>query len=265
MLVTHTDDGTPVWRVRLSPSNGESNAALIDPAGVAALERILEAAEASPACRVLVLEGEAGRFCLGMDIGEVASNPSLDLNTEVHRFAACLRLLRTSSKLVITVIDGAAVAGGLGLAAAGDVAIATARSTFGLPELVLGLLPAVVLPVLLERMPPQKVRLVALSSGVDANEALGLGLIDRVVGDEAALERAVRGVIKQALRCNPAAVNGLKRHLERIAGMPVAGAVHVGAAATTELLAMPATVEALKAFLGGEPLPWFDRYRPPKE
>ena len=105
----------------------------------------------------------------------------------------------------------------------------------------------------------------ALSSSIDADRALALGLIDRVVADGDQLERALRAAIKQALRCKPEAINGLKRLSERIAGMPLAGAVHVGAAATTDLLASPETINALKAFLEGEPLPWFDRYRPAKE
>ncbi len=265
MRVTRSDDGTPVWRIRLAPSDKNDRAALIDPEGVATLEGFLEAAYADDACRVIVLEGSPGQFCLGMHLAKAAATPEADLSSEVHRFADCLRLMRASPKYVISAVDGAAMGGGLGLATAADVVIATEASTFGLPEVVLGLLPAVVLPILLERLPPQKARLVALSSSFNASVALGLGLIDRVVPDYAKLERALRSTIKHALRCQPAAVDGLKRLDERIAGMPLAGAVHVGASVTTDLMASPDTANAITAFLEGEPLPWFDRYRPPKE
>lgn len=256
-----TDD-SPVWRLRLGP--GDSAETAIDPAGTAELNGLLGAAEASPECRVVVLEGAAGSFCKGMDLDYLTRSPGEDFSGGVVAFSRTLSALRSTRKLVVAVVDGPAVGGGVGLAAASDILVASSRASFALPEVVLGLLPAVILPTLLDRMSPQKARAFALSSGVDAARALELGLVDRVVEDPNKLERALRGVIKHALRCHPEAVAGLKRLCGKMAGMELEAALRHGADQTARLVASPETVRSIRDFLEGEQPDWFDRYRPKK-
>lgn len=252
-----------VWRARLTP--GEGSQTVIDRAGVARLSALLDDADASAGCRVLVLEGTEGSFCQGMDLGYLVAHPEDDVTKETHEFARCLDRLRSCRQLVVTAVDGSATGGGVGLAAAADIVLATARSTFALPEVVLGLLPAIVLPVLLERMPPQKARLLALSGSVDAAGALALGLVDKVIDEPERLERGLRGVIKQALRSAPDSVAGLKELSDRLRGLNRAAALRLGADRTAEVVAEPGRLAALKTFLDGERLPWFDSYRSSKQ
>jgi enoyl-CoA hydratase/carnithine racemase len=249
-----------VWRVQLAPP-ADGGETLIDREGVTELLRVLEASEADHACRVLVIEGA----CKGLDLAGLipASGEAGDLREQVHRFAACLTRLQGSTKVVISTVDGDAAGGGVGIAAAADLLIATSRSTFGLPELVLGLIPSLVLPLLMQRMPTQRARRLCLSgTSVGAGEAQALGLVDQVVDPPDDLERSLRQVLKQVLRMHPGSISGLKELQAQILDRPCPEALSIGADRTSDLLEDPDRIAAARAFLEGERPPWFDRYRP---
>ncbi|MFC1574616.1 enoyl-CoA hydratase/isomerase family protein [Gemmatimonadota bacterium] len=260
MRVDSRGSGTPVRRIDLEAA--DSGEILLDAEGVVALSAALEDAEADSSCRVIVLSGSPGSFCRGMDIGSITSGERTDLTREIHSFASCLAMIRASERVVISAVDGEAAGGGVGLAAAADICIATARSTFALPELVLGLLPAIILPVLLERLPPQKVRLLCLSSSINSGEALAWGLVDRLAQDPSELEKSVRSATKHCLRCSPKAVAELKTRW----GAPnLEDALEAGAGRLAQLIGEEETAQALRAFLDGEPMPWFIPYGPKRE
>jgi len=263
MRVRCGGEGSEVWRLRLCPSEPEGSI-LIDEEGVDALAQILERAGASPTCRVLVLEGQPGRFCTGMDLGQEMGSGA-DLSSQVQRFAGCLEALRQGPQVVLAAVDGDVAGGGVGLAAAADLLLATETSSFSLPELSLGLLPAVVLPILLERMPSQRARRLCLFDSVDAGTARELGLVDQLAATPDALERGLRAAIKVALRRSPAAVAALKALQHQITGMPRAKALRLGASRTASMLQSEQTLASVRAFLDGESLPWFSRYRPGSE
>lgn len=253
------DRGDPaVHRVRLAP--GEGGHIRLDAAGVAALEAAVAGAEASDECRVLVLEGTDGTFCEGMDLQAVADGAP-DAAQHVHAFASLLGRLRRSPRPVVAVVDGAALGGGVGLAAVADVVVATAQATFALPEVALGLVPAVILPILHERLGPRRARWLALTSGVDGRRAVELGLADHLVEDPALLERALRPILRHLLRACPEAVAGLKALGDAVAAHDPDRGLHLGADHTAALVGDPERVAALRAFLEGEPAPWWRTLR----
>ncbi len=248
-----------VWRLRLQPAGRQD--IVVTEAGLQQLLAAVADAEQGEACRVLVLEGSGGQFCRGMDLQGVADQE--ETASGLRLFARSLSALRDCSKVVIAAVDGAVVAGGIGLAAAADMVIATEQSSFALPEVMLGLLPGMVLATLLERMAPQKVRALALTVGsLDGAEALRIGLIDKLVTDSEQLEKTLRRVVKNLLRAQPSAVAALKEVVAEAADKPFAEALELGLQATEKRLAQPSCREAIASFVAGEPLPWFDRYRP---
>lgn len=258
MRVLVRGSGTPVWRVALHPD--ESGETLLDPPGVVALSAALEEAEGDPACRVVVVEGTPGRFCGGLDLAFATSADDEAVRVEVRRFARLLSMMKGSERIILAAVDGEATGGGVGIAAAADLCLATRRASFGLPEAVLGLVPAVILPVLLERLPPQKVRLLALSDRIGGEEALGWGLVDRLLDGPQALESSLRSAIKHALRCSPRAVAHLKALTAGRTPPELMEALEAGADTTTRLLGEGEIRQALTAFLQGSSLPWFDRH-----
>jgi enoyl-CoA hydratase/carnithine racemase len=253
--------GSPVWRIQLSP--GPSGEIVLSEQGLGELITLLAEAERDAACRVLVLEGQGGTFCRGMDLSALCDDPARHVAVGARQFTECLVALHGSSKLVLCLVDGAALAGGVGLVAAADLVLCTRASTFGLPEVVLGLVPAMVMPLLLERMPPHKARAFALGgTSIDAAEALAMGLVDRVVDSTAELEPALRAALRSALRQQPAAVARLKRLTRQMIGRPWDEAIGLGAEHTVEVLSEPESIRSVASYLAGEPLPWFARYRP---
>lgn len=254
------DRKDPVWRVHLEPGNKAE--VVFDGEGLADLARLLDDAENSRRCRVLVIESVPGMFCRGMDLEFLIAHAGEDQTERIAAYANCMERLRCCDKAVVCLIDGEAMGGGVGLAAAADVVIATARSVFALPECVLGLIPAMVMPLLCERMPVQKARWMALSSrSVKAEEALAIGLVDELVEGPIQAEQALRSVLKRLLRASPRAVARLKHFSTEIATLSRADALQAGADRTAKDLLELETIAAIRGFMAGESPPWFERYR----
>jgi len=251
-----------VWRVRLEPDE-EGGDVTVTAAGM----EQLRAAEESTACRALVLEATGDSFCRGMDLEGVAragdagaEEPSLG----VALYAECLSALRDCRKCVIAVVDGAALGGGVGLAAAADVVVATERAVFGLPEVMVGLIPAMVLPVLMERVGVQTARRLAMgAASISARRAYELGLCDELCEDATKVDKVLRRLLKNVLRVEPGAVAEGKSCTSKIANRSCREGIEAGRAHTTESLTRDRTLAGIRAFVAGESLPWQERYRPP--
>lgn len=252
---------SPVWRVHLE--SGDKGEVAFDGEGLAQLDALLQAAEESKRCRVIVIESTPGVFCRGMDLEFLVAHAGEDQSEKLLAYARCMERLRGSQKAVICLIDGQAMGGGVGLAAAADLVLATRRASFALPECVLGLIPAMVLPLLCERMPVQKARRMALSTtSVKAEEALAVGLVDELVEGPIQLEQALRRRLKRLLRASPRAVARLKRYSSEIATLSRVDALALGADQTAKDLLELETIAAIRGFMAGESPPWFERYRP---
>lgn len=160
---------------------------------IAELHDALDAAERSS--RLFVIRGSDGVFCGGMDLEDAAGDGSK------HRGAEFFRLLRrftTTSCIVVSLVDGRADGGGVGLAAASDFVFASERSRFGLPEALWGLLPCALLPFLLRRVGFQAAYAMTLSTlPMTARKAEQIGLVDEVADDPASpLQRLASRVTK---------------------------------------------------------------------
>lgn len=235
MSMTTTDatsaaEGRPDGVVRLTL--GDAVGASLDRARVDALDASLAAA--TRADSAVVLLGTDGRFCEGLDLATAAADAAA-VRSGLRRFAALLDRLDALDVPVIAVVEGPALGGGLGLAAIADVVIAGPRARFGLPEALVGLIPAVVFPLLVRRVGPAVARRLALGvAPVDASEALRLGLADQVAEDPRA---------------------ALRRQLARLARMDRGAIATVKALARTHWADPPGyrvdAVDRFEALLGG--------------
>jgi len=246
---------TTTHRVQVPPT--------LDTESTTKLADTIERAIAEPR-GVIVLVGGEGTFCRGVDfMSLLAADDAGRLPVEVARsidaVVRCVWLIRSCHKPVIAAVDGETLAGGVGIAAACDLVIATERSIFGLPEALFGLVPAITLPVLLERMTPQKARLAAMSAGsYSASEAHTMGLVD-VVTSADALGATIRGHARSLARTSPDVVGTLKR-LRGSLGLPEGLAVlERGAEMTRTLLQSERVGQAIREFMAGGLLPWDTR------
>ncbi|MCW2679881.1 MAG: putative enoyl-CoA hydratase/isomerase family protein, partial [Frankiales bacterium] len=151
----------------------------------------LATAVADDAVRVLVLAHTGRVFCAGMDLKE-ARGGSADAQG-VNEFPALLEALWTSPKPVVAQVAGAARAGGVGMVAACDVAIASTAASFAFTEVRIGVVPAVISVPVLPRLTARAAHELMLTGEVfDAQRAAEVGLVNRAVAPEQLEEEVAR-------------------------------------------------------------------------
>jgi methylglutaconyl-CoA hydratase len=141
--------------------------------------------------RYVVLTGDGPSFCAGADVHwmRASLHASVEENrADAARLIAALGAITTCPKPVIAQVDGAALGGGVGLVAACDLAVAVPAAVFGLTEVRLGLVPAMIFPFLLQKVAPHHLRWAALTGDrFPAQRALEMGLVNEVADDVAAV------------------------------------------------------------------------------
>jgi len=261
MSVVLEETDTPVWRLKMVPDAQGSVA--LNGNRVRAIEHALGAC-ADGTCRVLVLSGGEGQFCRGMDLGELLTRQDRaeELQADVAAYANCLRAIAAGPVAVVCLVDGEVLGGGVGLLAACDIVLATPRTTIALPELNVGLVPAVVLPVLQRRVGVHRAQYLAMTGARIASEqAQAWGLVDTVVASADELEKQLRRELKALLRTRPEAVARLKQASELAATLSLTDALAAGVARTARDMVEPEVVAAVTGMAQGELPPWFTRYR----
>ena len=221
----------------------------LDAASVAALRRAFDDACTSPA-PVVALAGAAGDpFCLGLAIGRH------DAAAPAQAFADVLAAMHAAPKPLLAVVDGRAIGGGLGLASACDWLIATERASFGLPELLWGLVPAIIWPVIADRVGAPVARRWAVSAhSRSAIEAFASGLVDELVPPDR-LDAAVNRATRALCRLDCEALRHLRTWARASPQLDLPTALRHGADLTTVLGRRTSVRERWQAFADGE-VPW---------
>jgi methylglutaconyl-CoA hydratase len=187
---------------------------------LARLSDTIAAAEAEPTRRVLVLRGAGPVFCAGLDLAEAAQPEQA--HESAQRVADALRRLSGTRLVTIAAVHGAAMAGGAGLMSACDFAVATQETRLGYPEVHRGLVPGLIMTFLRRQLRERDAReLLLLGQTIDAPRALAMGLINRVVADETALNAEVESIALAIARGAPEAVTRTKRLLAQLWPSPV--------------------------------------------
>src|SRR5699024_6551144 len=143
---------------RVTPFTTRRSSDLISSVLVTQLLAALERAESDDAARVVVLGHTGGTFCAGADLSEASSSSGSAEEQAAERTRVFLDLLRaviSHPKPVIAAVDGHVRAGGMGLVASCDLALAGPSSTFALTEVRLGLAAAMVSVPLAARLAPR--------------------------------------------------------------------------------------------------------------
>jgi methylglutaconyl-CoA hydratase len=219
---------------------------------VAELVAALRQADADPDVRAVVLTGEGVAFSAGGDIGQFREELTADAHAHWASgdgWAELFTLMPRLAVPVIAAVNGHALAGGCGLVALCDLAVAAEGATFGLTEIRIGLFPIVVLPAVRRVIGERATRELALTGRtIDAGEAARLGLVNRVVPAESLAKEAA--TLAAGLAANPRAVVALgKRLLAETADLPYERAVEHARAMRGVFLATDELAEGVQAFL----------------
>ena len=162
--------------------------------------------------RVVLLSGEGESFCAGADIEWQRSAIDLSFDENVDdamRLFAMMQAIDGCPAPVVARIQGYALGGGSGLAAAVDIAIASEDAVFGFSEVKLGIIPAVISPFVLPKIGEGAARRYFLTGErFDAQAALRIGLVSEVADD---LDGAVDRVVGELLTSGPQAAREAKR------------------------------------------------------
>lgn len=160
--------------------------------------------------RILVLEGLPQVFCFGADFKALEQGVARGISGPLFDPAPMYDLwLRLAMGPFVSVahVRGAANAGGIGFVAACDIVLCDETATFGLSELLFGLMPACVLPFLIRRIGPAKANtMTLLTEPVAVQTALAWGLVDEVAADSATLLR------RKLLRLGRLPASGIRRY-----------------------------------------------------
>lgn len=184
---------------------------------VAELRSVLAATRDDRAIRALVMGGADGHFCAGGDIKDMAAARAQGPGAyrELNRaFGSLLQAVQHAPQVVVTVLQGAVLGGGFGLACVSDIAIADHQAQFGLPETSLGLLPAQIAPFVVQRIGLTQARRLALTAArFDGIQARRMGLVHFVEQDPQALAERLDEVLAHVLCCAPGANAATKQLL----------------------------------------------------
>lgn len=230
---------------------------------VAMLEEIATAGErlhATAGLRAVVLSGEGGSFCAGLDIAsfagglpvDLAVNLAVDLGARSHGrsnlFQHAAMLWRDLSAPVIAAVRGACFGGGLQIALGADIRIAAPDARFSLMEIKWGLVPDMGGFVLTRGLVRGDVLRELVYSGrvVDAPESVTIGLATRIAEDPMA---EALGVAHMIAGRNPDAVRAAKRLLEAMNDSVAADLLSAESAAQVGILAKPNQREAVMAHM----------------
>lgn len=215
------------------------------------LLRALQHAEESRA-RVVILTGSGKAFCAGMDLDELQNlaRQTLQKNLEdARRVTKLLYRLYSFPKPVIAAVNGAAIAGGCGIATLADFTIAVPEAKFGYTEVKLGFMPALVSVFLRRRIGDRHVRDLLLTGKIiDAAEAHRIGLITEIVPAESLMPRA-REIAGVLLAASPTAVAQTKRLLLNFDKAAIRAELEVAIEANADIRSTPDFREGVEAFL----------------
>ena len=203
--------------------------------------------------RAVVLAGRGKSFSAGADLNWMrrAANNGVDENlNDARALAKMLRTIAEMTKPTIARVQGAALGGGMGLAAACDIAVASAKAVFATSEVKFGIIPSAISPYVLRAIGArQATRYFQTAERIDAARAREIGLVHECVEADA-LDAKVDEVVAALLQGGPKAQSAAKDLIRAVSHQPINNTlVEDTAHRIAHLRATPEAREGIAAFL----------------
>lgn len=248
VVYSELDDG--VCTVTL---DDEAKRNALSTALVEELTETLDAADADPGVRVVVLTNTGNTFCAGADLSEDAA---ASVPAAIRDPAVLFGRFARSPKPYVGRIAGHCLGGGVGLAAAMDVCVAVEDARFGFTEVRVGVSPAAISVVCLPKLRVADARSAMLrGSRFDAAEAARMGLINDAVPLDR-LDAAVDAVVTDLLAGGPEALAATKQVLARVPDIETQAAYDWAQQLSARLFASDEAQEGRRAFREKRPPAW---------
>jgi len=209
----------------------------------------LDALEADPTVRCVVLTGSDKAFCAGADIKEMAKLSAADIESADHLKPVWDRAA-SFEKPLIAALSGYALGGGLELAMCCDIIIASEGTKLGQPEINIGIIPG---GGATQRLPRavgkyKAMEMILIGGTISAEEAKALGLVNRVVPSGKYLEEATKLALEIASKA-PIAVRSAKEAIAASQEMGLSSGLELGRTLFYDLFNTEDKKEGMSAFL----------------
>ncbi len=216
--------------------------------------------EKNTSARAVVLRSNGPNFCAGADLNWMSKMVAYTRDENIRDSAMLSKMYAIINECPLPVIgriQGAAIGGGVGLVAVCDIAIATEQSKFGLSEVKLGILPAVISPYVIAKIGESHARALFLTGErFDGARAQRIGLVHRVVGSAEELDAAVDDTVAQLKTSGPEAVRACKKLIAFVAQNELAEAIPYTIEAIATRRVSEEGQSGMNAFLKKEKAPW---------
>ena len=209
--------------------------------------------------RVAIVTGDGKAFCSGMDLAALkalaAQSPMENLGDARH-LARLFRRIWSFPKPTIAAVNGAAIAGGCGIATLCDFTLAVPEAKFGYPEVCIGFIPANVAVFLMRQIAEKHARDLLLTGRIiDAAEAHRMGLVTNIV-PAAELMAAAQTLAATLLASSPASLLKTKRLLCEFAAPELDRELELAIAESSQIRTTADFREGLASFLEKRPPRW---------
>lgn len=235
------------------PSHNILHIAMMEELGLA-----LDRAEAEDSARLLMITGQGQKaFSAGVDVADHTPDKVVAMLAVFH---SIIKRLLEFPLPTVAALNGSALGGGLELVMACDMRVASEGAKLGQPEIKLGVFPPIAAILLPKMLPLPKAMELLLGGGLlDAQEALGLGLLNRIF-PSASFAGDTQAFINPFLRLSRVALVQTKRAVREAAGKPFVEALHtVEQIYLNDLMSSADVVEGLNAFLEKRPPVWLHK------
>jgi methylglutaconyl-CoA hydratase len=234
---------------------------VLDETVIVEMTAAMRALDNDPAVRAVVLAGAGASFCAGADLNwmQRMAGSRLEQNrADAMNFASLLQTINTLKKPTIARVHGSAFAGGIGLVAACDMAVAACEAEFCLSEVRLGLIPATIAPYVIRAMGERMARRYFLSAEpFPAAEAYRIGLVSDIAPLEE-LDTRINELLGLLIQGGPNAQALTKEWVRAVAGAPITDdLVKESAARLAGVRASEEGQEGIRSFLEKRNPIWF--------
>ena len=243
LLLEHDGDTLTIWFNRPEVRNALSQAVADD------LAAVLEALPGEAEIRFVILRGKGGVFCAGGDLkmfktvfqGGAERDDIIRFNAD---FGRLMKAVHALPQLFVVLIEGAAMAGGLGLSCIADVVVTTADAKYSLTEVTLGIPPAQITPVVMQRIGASQARRLLLTAA------------RFVVEDAEALDAKAGEILDQARKGAPGAIARTKEIINAVGRLEGDELVVFAAERFADSILGDEAKEGLAAFAEKRPPSW---------
>lgn len=222
------------------------------------IHAVLDQAEMDDQCKVIMVRGENQIFCTGMDFQQVVNTQNNPVNIEQQvqynsRYMHLLHRLSTISKITVSIVEGQVLAGGVGIAAASNLVLASPTATFSLSEALWGLLPSMVLPYLIRRVGYQTAyRMTLTTEQFNIQQAEKSKLVD-IVAENVNIEMC--RLLQRLTRLQIQTITDLKSYFNQLSPITLEqtnAAIHE----TARLSTQPRVIKNIVDYVQDQKFPW---------